>query len=199
MCLRIPVWCVVQSQTFLLTPEQQKMFIIESRARMSLYLSLSKTVSRTEIRVNAFQSMEYVSLYRRRCSVDASLSDFYSDEVVECGEIGSVFRVFRVSQNRKGAWGRNKGGETRFPRATYKLNTCIFTQTHAYITLFSFYFSLSIFLFYARGQAPSAAAAFATPNKFNNVWLDFIFWTNFSCKPLSKVRLLDAKTPRLLT
>ena len=88
MCLRIPVWCVVQSQTFLLTPEQQKMFIIESRARMSLYLSLSlsKTASRTEIRVNAFQSMEYVSLYRRRCSVDASLSDFYSDEVVECGE-----------------------------------------------------------------------------------------------------------------
>jgi hypothetical protein len=40
MCLRIPVWCVVQSQTFLLTPEQQKMFIIESRARISLSIYL---------------------------------------------------------------------------------------------------------------------------------------------------------------
>ena len=96
--------------------------------------------------------------------------------------------------------GETKAAKRVFHALPINWNTCIFTQTHAYSTLFSFYFSLSIFLFYARGQAPSAAAAaFATPNKFNNVSLDFIFWTNFSCKPLSKVRLLDAKTPRLLT
>ena len=37
------------------------------------------------------------------------------------------------------------------------------------------------------------------PNKVNNVSLSLIFWQNISCKPLSTVRLLDARTPRALT
>ena len=59
----------------------------------------------------------------------------------------------------------------------------------------SFFFSRRWSLFSSSSSFRSDAA---TPKRVNNVWLFFIRWTNFECKPLSTVALLDAKTPRLL-
>ena len=90
--------------------------------------------------------MDSVSLYRRRCSVDASLSDFYSDEVVECGEIGSVFRVFRVSENRKGL-GEKQGCFAFSTRdlLLYKLEHVYFhTNTRIQHAIFFLFLSFSV-------------------------------------------------------